>query len=347
MERLLGILRKLESIPSPSGMTGEAIAFLEETAAEAGLASSLTNKGGLLAGCLEEPELMVAGHVDTLGAMVSGIRPDGSLSFSCIGSPLLPSFEAEYATVFTSTGATFRGTLLLDNPAVHVNREAGTIERKPENMHLRPDVEAKTRKDVEALGIGTGDFICFDPRYEVTDTGFVKSRFLDDKAGCAAMADAMLSLGPGGVDAGRVCFYFTNFEEVGHGASAGIPPTVRRMLVVDMGVVGEKVDGIETAVSICVKDSRGPYDFGMRNRLVELARDGGIPFRLDVFPFYSSDGGAALAAGHDVRVALVGPGVSASHGMERTHVKGLKATRDLIAAYVKGRDGSSTGGGVA
>lgn len=347
MERLLGILKKLESIPSPSGMTGEAIAFLSETATRAGLAVSVTNKGGLIAGCLEEPELLVSGHVDTLGAMVSGIRPDGCLSFSRIGGLVLPSFESEYVTVFTSAGGTFRGTMLLDNPAIHVNKEAGTIERKQENMHIRLDVEACTRKDVEALGIGIGDFICFDPRYEATDTGFVKSRFLDDKAGCAAMADAMLALGPGGVDAGRVCFYFTNFEEVGHGASAGIPPTVRRMLVTDMGVVGEKVDGIEAAVSICVKDSRGPYDFGMRNRLVELARAGGIPFRLDVFPFYGSDGGAAQAAGHDVRVALVGPGVSASHGMERTHVKGLKATRDLITAYVNGRDGSSPGGGVS
>jgi putative aminopeptidase FrvX len=206
-------------------------------------------------------------------------------------------------------------------------------------MHIRLDAEVSKKEEVEALGIGIGDFICFDPRFEVTDTGFVKSRFLDDKAGCAAMTDAMLTMGSAEMLSRKACFFFTNFEEVGHGASAGIPGSVRRMLVADMGVVGDKVDGVETAVSICVKDANGPYDFGMRRRLVELCTAGGIPFRLDVFPFYGSDGQAALAAGHDVRVALIGPGVSASHGMERTHRKGLVATRDLIIACVRDGEG--------
>ncbi len=335
MERLLDILEKLESELSPSGRTAGAIALLEGIAGGAGIECRRTNKGGLLAGCLSDPELVVSGHVDTLGAMVSGIRSDGALSFSRIGGLLLPSFESEYATVFTTAGTFLRGTLLLDNPAAHVNREAGTTERKQENMHIRLDAEVTCRRDVEALGIRTGDFVCFDPRFEVTETGFVKSRFLDDKAGCAAMADAMLSLGAAGMNSARACLFFTNFEEVGHGASAGIPSSVRRMLVTDMGVVGEKVDGVETAVSICVKDSNGPYDYGLRCRLVELAEAGGIPYRLDVFPFYGSDGHAAQAAGHDIRVALIGPGVSASHGMERTHVRGLRATRDLIEAFVK------------
>jgi putative aminopeptidase FrvX len=236
-------------------------------------------------------------------------------------------------TVCCPGGGRWRGTLLLNNPAAHVNRDAGSTERKQENMHIRLDAEVEKREDTESLGIRTGDFICFDPRLEVTATGFVKSRFLDDKAACAAMADAMLGLGAAGCSGASVCFFFTNFEEVGHGASAGVPPSCRRMLVADMGVVGDRVAGAETAVSICVKDANGPYDVGMREDLARLAGERGIPFRLDVFPFYGSDGHAALAAGHDIRVALIGPGVSASHGMERTHLKGLTATRDLILAY--------------
>lgn len=340
MQRTLDILEKLVSIPSPSGMTDGAVAFLGEFARGAGIPTALTNKGGLLAGCLGEPELVVSGHVDTLGAIVSGLRSDGTLSFSQIGGLVLPSFEAEYVTVHSEGGRTFRGTLLLDNPAVHVNRDAGKTERSQTNMHVRLDVEASSKKDLEGLGVGVGDFVSFDPRFERTSTGFVKSRFLDDKAGCAAMAGAMLALGPDGIEKARTCFFFTNFEEVGHGASAGIPGSARRMLVVDMGVVGEKVEGAETAVSICVKDSRGPYDLALRRRLAGLARERGIPHRLDVFPFYGSDGASAQAAGYDIRTALVGPGVSASHGMERTHAKGIEAARDLVSAFVESGPGA-------
>jgi putative aminopeptidase FrvX len=335
MDRIVEILSSLSAILSPSGMTDLAIRHLEKMASSAGIPTRLTNKGGLLAGSLDDADLVVSGHVDTLGAMVSGINVDGTLAFSRIGGVILPSFEAEYVTVLGAGGKTWRGTLLLNNPAAHMNREAGSTERKQENMHIRLDAEVSKKEEAEALGVSTGDFVCFDPRFEYTDTGFVKSRFLDDKAGCAAMMDALLSLGPGGVTKARTCFFFTNFEEVGHGASAGIPRSCTRMLVTDMGVIGEKASGVETAVSICVKDANGPYDLGMRRELTALAEKNRIPYRLDVFPFYGSDGQSALAAGNDIRVALIGPGVSASHGMERTHLKGLAATRDLILAYVK------------
>lgn len=335
MESVIDILSGLSAIPSPSGMTSRAVSHLEAMASAAGIHTRLTNKGGLLAGETDNPDLVVSGHVDTLGAIVSGINSDGTLAFSRIGGVVLPSFESEYVTIFGMDGKRWRGTLLLNNPAAHMNREAGSTERKQENMHIRLDAEASKKEDTEALGISVGDFICFDPRFEHTDTGFVKSRFLDDKAGCAAMMDALLAMGPDGTARARACFFFTNFEEVGHGASAGIPPSCTRMLVTDMGVIGEKASGIETAVSICVKDANGPYDFEMRQELASLAKKHQIPFRLDVFPFYGSDGQSALAAGNDIRVALIGPGVSASHGMERTHLKGLLATRDLILAYAQ------------
>jgi putative aminopeptidase FrvX len=267
--------------------------------------------------------------------MVSGINPDGSLSITKIGGPVLPSFEGEYVTIRTSSGGDFRGTLLLNNPAAHVNAEAEKTVRQTGNMHIRLDAEVSKKEDTDKLGIRTGDFICFDPRFEYTGTGYVKSRFLDDKAGSAVMLDALLSLGHSALRELPVSFFFSNFEEVGHGASAGLPETALEMLVVDMGVVGEKVEGDETSVSICVKDSTGPYDYAMRLKLTGLAEKNRIPYKLDVFPHYGSDGSAALAAGYDLRVGLIGPGVSASHGMERTHLKGLKAARDLLLAYIR------------
>ncbi len=335
MERIIELLKGLSDIPSPSGCTGEVIEHVAGVCRKAGIGTKVTNKGGLLAGNHPEPTLLVSGHVDTLGLMVSGIKDDGQLAFTPIGSPVLASFEGEYLTVRTSEGKSFRGTLLLNNPAAHVNAEAWKTERKAENMHIRLDAEVKTKEDTGKLGIRTGDFAFFDPRFEHTDTGFVKARFLDDKAGSAAMLDAMLELGAEGLRSLPACFFFSNYEEVGHGAAAGLPPSAREMLAVDMGVVGDKAEGDELSVSICVKDSSGPYDLGMRNRLVELARKGNIPHKLDVFPHYSSDGSTALAAGHDLRTALIGPGVSASHGMERTHLKGLLAARDLLLAYVR------------
>lgn len=334
MERIIEILKDLSAIPSPSGCTGEVIDHAAGICQKVGIATRLTNKGGLLAGNHPAPTLLVSGHLDTLGLMVSGINEDGQLAFTPIGSPTLASFEGEYLTVRTHEGKDFRGTLLLNNPAAHVNAEVGKTERKAEGMHIRLDAEVSKREDTERLGVRTGDFAFFDPRFEFTETGFVKARFLDDKAGSAAMLDAMLELGAEGLRALPACFLFSNYEEVGHGAAAGLPPTAREMLAVDMGVVGEKAAGDERSVSICVKDSSGPYDPAMRNKLAELAKKGNIPHKLDVFPHYGSDGSAALAAGHDLRVALIGPGVSASHGMERTHRKGLLAARDLLLAYV-------------
>jgi len=335
MERIVELLRDLEAIHSPSGFTNQVMGHIEVLAQAAGINTKRTNKGGLVAGNHINPRLVVAGHVDTLGSMVSGINSDGNLSITKIGGPILPSFEGEYVTVRTTNSREFRGTLLLNNPAAHVNDEAEKTVRKTENMHIRLDAEVKKKEDTEALGIAIGDFIFFDPRFEFTETGYIKSRFLDDKAGSAAMLDAMLTLGAEKLKTVPVAFFFSNYEEVGHGAAAGLPETAVEMLVADMGVVGDKVEGDEISVSICVKDSTGPYDYGIRCKLTELAVKNKIPYKLDVFPHYGSDGSAALAAGYDLRVGLIGPGVSASHGMERTHLKGLTATRDLMLAYIK------------
>ncbi|WP_297468705.1 M42 family metallopeptidase [Thermococcus sp.] len=333
MERVVEILREILGIPSPTGYTREVLAHIEKRLNEAGIKTYYTNKGALIAGNHPEPELVIAGHVDTLGAMVKGILPDGHLSFTKIGGLLLPTFEGEYCTIITRSGKKFRGTLLLKNPSVHVNGEAGKKERKEENMYIRLDELVEKKEDTEKLGIRPGDFIAFDPKFEYVN-GFVKAHFLDDKASVAVMIDILLDL-VDELEKLPVAFFFSPYEEVGHGGSAGYPSSTKELLVVDMGVVGEGVYGKETAVSIAAKDSTGPYDYEMTTRLIELAEEKDIPHVVDVFPYYGSDGSAALRAGWDFRVALIGPGVHASHGMERTHVKGLLATKELIRAYIE------------
>ena len=337
MERVVEILREILGIPSPTGYTREVLAHIEKRLNEAGIKTYYTNKGALIAGNHPEPELVIAGHVDTLGAMVKGILPDGHLSFTKIGGLLLPTFEGEYCTIITRSGKKFRGTLLLKNPSVHVNREAGKKERKEENMYIRLDELVEKKEDTEKLGIRPGDFIAFDPKFEYVN-GFVKAHFLDDKASVAVMIDLLLDLADE-LEKLPVAFFFSPYEEVGHGGSAGYPSSTKELLVVDMGVVGEGVYGKETAVSIAAKDSTGPYDYEMTTRLIELAEKNDIPHVVDIFPYYGSDGSAALRAGWDFRVALIGPGVHASHGMERTHVKGLLATKELIMAYIEEKFG--------
>ncbi|WP_456421697.1 M42 family metallopeptidase [Thermococcus sp.] len=337
MERIVEILREILEIPSPTGYTREVLAYIQEKLGKAGIKTRYTNKGALLAYNHPEPRLVIAGHVDTLGAMVKGILPDGHLSFTKLGGLLLPTFEGEYCTIITRSGKRYRGTLLLKNPSVHVNREAGKKERKEENMYIRLDELVEKKEEAEKLGIKPGDFIAFDPKFEYVN-GFVKAHFLDDKASVAVMIDLLLELVEI-LEKLPVAFFFSPYEEVGHGGSAGYPPTTEELLVVDMGVVGEGVYGKETAVSIAAKDSSGPYDYGMTTKLIELAEERDIPHVVDVFPYYGSDGSAALRAGWDFRVALIGPGVHASHGMERTHVKGLLATKELIRAYIEEKFG--------
>ncbi|BAA29828.1 M42 family metallopeptidase [Pyrococcus horikoshii] len=333
MERIVKILREILEIPSPTGYTKEVMSYLEKFLKENEVNFYYTNKGALIAGNHPKPELVVIAHVDTLGAMVKEILPDGHLAFSRIGGLVLPTFEGEYCTIITRKGKKFRGTLLLRNPSAHVNREVGKKERKEENMYIRLDELVEKREDTEKLGIRPGDFIAFDPKFEYVN-GFVKSHFLDDKASVAAILDLIIDM-KDELEKYPVAFFFSPYEEVGHGGSAGYPPTTKELLVVDMGVVGEGVSGKETAVSIAAKDTTGPYDYDMTNRLIELAEENNIPYVVDVFPYYGSDGSAALRAGWDFRVALIGPGVHASHGMERTHVKGLLATKELIRAYIK------------
>ncbi|HEY3249760.1 MAG TPA: M42 family metallopeptidase [Ignavibacteria bacterium] len=334
MKNIVSTLEKILKIHSPTGYTIEIIDYIENLFKGLNVIVSKTNKGSLLVSFDRSPELIISGHVDTLGAMVKEINEDGTLAISKLGGLVLTSFEGEYVTIRNHKGKLYRGTFLLNNPAAHVNKEVEASRRSLENMSVRLDELVNDEDDIKKLGIDVGDFVFYDNRFEYTSSGFVKSRFLDDKACAAIMIELIKELASSGFKK-KIGFYFSNYEEVGHGACVGIPESAKDLLVLDMAVIGEGCSGREDAVSICVKDSSGPYDFTVTKRLRELALNNGINFVTDIYPYYGSDGSAALTAGYDVRVGLIGPGVSASHGVERTHEKALKETYKLTKLYIE------------
>ncbi|MEM9823169.1 MAG: M42 family metallopeptidase [Bacteroidota bacterium] len=327
-------LRDLVAIDSPSGYTETACQYISDLLKSYGWQPEMTNKGAVKVALGETPKCSIAAHVDTLGAIVTEINQDGTLRISNVGGITLNGYEGAYCRVRTLDDQVYTGTLLLDNPAAHANRELISTTRTLHNMHIRLDEVVETQQDTEALGIQSGDFICFDTNYEETASGFIKSKYMDNKAGCYVLFEIARRVKEAGLTL-PVELFFSNYEEVGHGGTCGYAPSAKELLVIDMGVVGKGCSGKETACSICAKDSSGPYDYNMRKKLVQLAKNLNIPFEMDVYPFYSSDGSAALRAGNDFRVALIGPGVSASHGVERTHKKGIEATIDLCMAYIQ------------
>ncbi len=326
-------LKELVLIDSPSGYTHHACKYIFELLESYGYQPTYTAKGAVKCALGENPSLVIAAHVDTLGAMVSGINADGTLGITKLGGPLLSSFDSEYCRIKTLDDKEYTGTLLLNNPSTHANRKVDNADRTINNMHIRLDELVNNKEEVEKLGIGIGDVICFDTRYQEMESGFIKSRFMDNKAGCYVLFEIARRMKEAGKSA-PVELFFSNYEEVGHGAAAGYAPTVNEMICIDMGVLGKQCAGRETHCSICAKDSTGPYDYNMRKELTLLARKNDIPHKVDVYPYYGSDGSAALRAGHDFRVSLIGPGVAASHGMERTHKQGIEATIDLCMAYI-------------
>ena len=333
---LLGLL----NIYSPTGDTERAVAYVRKALDTLGLETALNAKGALIAAwpgrSSERPRALTA-HVDTLGAMVKEIKGNGWLRLTQVGAYAWNSVEGERCFVRTAAGATVSGTILPIKASVHVHggKVVSELERNAENMQVRLDARTTKPEETRALGIEVGDFVYLDPRAELTDTGFVRSRHLDDKASVACIYGALRAMHDAGLSpTQRTTVLVSNFEEVGHGAATGIPTDCVELLTVDMAAVGEGQNSDEFSCGICVKDSGGPYHIEMRRKLVELAQNADIPYKLDVYPFYGSDGGAALRAGGDLRVGLIGPGVDASHACERTHQDGLSATARLIVEYL-------------
>nr|WP_317377201.1 M42 family metallopeptidase [uncultured Faecalimonas sp.] len=325
---------KVIGIDSPTGYHYHVQKYLVETIQAMGFEVRTLRKGGVIANLGGEGNpLMMLAHVDTLGAFVHYIKGNGRLAIS--NGTLNPNnIETENVRVITRSGAVYEGTIQLENASVHVNPDVNA-ERKFTNLEVVLDEDVTSKEDVEKLGICAGDFLAVEPRFQVTEKGYIKSRFLDDKASSGVLLGIAkyVSEHPGCLKR-NVQLFFTTFEEIGHGAAAGIPEEIEDLLAVDMGCVGDHLTCTEKQVSICAKDSSGAYHFEMTNELIEVAKEHGIDYAVDIYPSYGSDAGAALRSGRDVRYALIGQGVYASHGYERTHKDGMKQTFELALNYV-------------
>lgn len=336
-ENVLNTAKKLLLTDSPSGFCYDIMEIIGSWAKEMGYDFETTVKGcGVITvpGKSSEKVIGLSAHVDTLGAMVRSISSSGTLKFALIGGPIVPTLDAEYCKVRTRDGRIYNGTFLSTSPAIHVYEDAKTKARDPKNMEVRLDEVVKSKEEVEALGICPGDFIFIDPKTTVTESGFLKSRFIDDKASVACLMNLLHILSSEKIVPTYTTKVFISvYEEVGHGSSY-IPADITEMIAVDMGCIGEDLSCTEFDVSICAKDSGGPYDYNMTTDLINLAKANEVKYAVDIYPFYGSDVGAALHGGNNIKGALIGPGVHASHGMERTHYTALEGTIRLLHAYL-------------
>ncbi|MDF2905494.1 MAG: yhfE [Herbinix sp.] len=336
MDYIIKTIEELVNIPSPSGYTKEIMEFVRSEAESYGYPCEFNQKGGLIISVAgkENETLGLSAHVDTLGAMVRSIDSEGTLKFTLIGGYTMHSVEGAYCKIHTRDGRTYSGTILIKSSSVHSYDDARTIERTDRNMLVRLDEIVKCKEDVLMLGINSGDYISFDAKFQSTDNGFVKSRHLDDKASVAVLLGMLREMSEQKLIPEKTLrILISNFEEVGYGASH-LPQEITEFLAVDMGAIGDDLNGSEYTVTICAKDSSGPYDYEMTNRLIALAKENGIDYVVDIFPHYGSDVSSALRAGNDIRGALIGQGVHASHGMERTHKLGMENTLKLLKAYI-------------
>ncbi len=330
---ILEQLSSLTSIPSPSGYTLKVTDHVLETLRSLGLHPERTTKGTVTVtlGGSGRP-LVLSAHLDTLGAMVREIKDNGRIRPTTVGGHQWDTCDGENCTVHTRDGRTYTGVVLNIEPSAHVADKKE--EKTEEHMEILLDENVHSKEEVKKLGIQNGDFIAMDPRTVVTESGYIKSRFLDDKLSAAILLGLAKSVQAGGITLNRkVTLMFTVYEEVGHGASC-IPSDTEDLISVDMGCVGDGLACTEREVSICAKDAFGPYDYALTSRLAELAREHELGYAIDIYPHYASDADAALKSGYDVRHGLIGPGVYASHNYERSHIDGMMNTYNLLKAFI-------------
>lgn len=330
-------VKALTAIPSPTGMTRGATDYLLSELTALGFKPERTAKGTVICelGGTGHP-LLLSAHVDTLGAVVRAVKSNGCLRYSQIGGYNDNAIENENVLIHTRSGRVFSGTVQSIHASRHVWGNRTKEDRDDTTLEVVIDEKTWSKDATEALGIRPGDFISFDPRTVVTESGFIKSRHLDDKASSAVLLTLAKGIAEKRVNITRsVTIMFTVYEEVGHGASALYSRNIEDMLAVDMGCVGDDLECKEDMVSICAKDSAGPYDFDFTNELIADAEKLGIPYAVDIYPGYSSDTATALKGGMEARYALCGQGVFASHGYERTHIDGMMATLKLCTAVAE------------
>ena len=330
---------ELLAIDSPSGYTDQAAKACLNAFRALGFEAWLTGKGGVVAdlgGADADDALLLEAHLDTLGGMVSEIKGNGRLRISPLGGLRAENTETENCRVVTKFNGVYEGTLQLDNASVHVNGSYGDTQRKFTCMEVVLDEDVKNADDTKKLGISVGDFVCFDPRSRVTEKGYIKSRFLDDKLSVGILLGLAKYLHDEGITPKRrVYAHVTVYEEVGHGGAGSVPAGVTEGISVDMGCVGEGLSCTERQVSICAKDSGGPYSYDVVKKLIAAAKKEEADYAVDVYPHYGSDVEATLSAGYDIRHGLIGAGVYASHGYERSHKDGVKNTLLVLKGYLE------------
>ena len=328
----------LLAIDSPSGFTAKAVAWLKKQFECLGFAATITTKGGLLVdlgGKNNEDCLMLAAHTDTLGGMVAEIKGSGRLRLTNLGGMKADNGEAENVRVHTRDGNIYEGTLQLCNASVHVNGDYSTAKRSFDTTEVVLDEDVSSAADTRKLGIEVGDLVCFEPRTRKTASGYLKSRFLDDKLSVGILLGFAKYLADNKIiPQRRTWLHITVYEEVGHGCSGSLPAGVTEAISVDMGCVGDGLQCTEKQVSICAKDSGGPYSYEVVGKLIAAAKKMEADYAVDVYPHYGSDVEAALRAGFDIRHGLIGPGVYASHGYERSHIEGVHNTLKLLCGYL-------------
>ena len=326
-------LYTLTSIPSPSSFTTKVTDYLLSELSSLGYSPERSNKGNVFVtlGGSGSP-LVLAAHVDTLGAMVRSIKENGRLRPTTIGGHQWSTADGENCTIHTRDGRVYTGVVLNKEPSSHVaDQKTELIE---ENMEILLDENVSSDQDTLALGIQTGDIIAMDPRTVVTESGYIKSRFLDDKLSAAILLGLARAVHEDAWKLNRkVSLLFTVYEEVGHGGSV-VPDDTEEMISVDMGCVGSDLGCTERMVSICAKDSGGPYNYDLITALSNLAKEKKLDYAIDIYPHYGSDVETTLRAGYDIRHGLIGPGVYASHNYERSHMDGVHNTFELLKAYI-------------
>ena len=330
---------ELLGIDSPTGFTVKAADWVKAQFEALGYPAKITEKGGVLidlGGENAADALLLEAHTDTLGGMVAEIKSSGRLRLTNLGGLCAANCETENARLYTRGGAVIEGTLQLCNASIHVNGDYDSTKRTYENMEVVLDEMVSSKEDTLALGILPGDIVCFDPRTTYTKSGYIKSRFLDDKLSVGILLGFAKYVKEEQIALPRKVYqHITVYEEVGHGGAASIPSDVTEVLSVDMGCVGDGLTCREHQVSICAKDSRGPYNYDVVSGLIAAAKRKNLDFAVDIYPHYGSDADVALTAGYDVKHGLIGSGGYASHGYERSHKDGVINTFLLLTEYLK------------
>jgi putative aminopeptidase FrvX len=338
IEKILDKMKKYLDIPSPTGYTKEAITEVQKDFEYLGLSTQLTKKGALIAtlgGQNDDEHVMLSAHIDTLGAMVKEITNDGKLKYNKVGGGSWSAIEGENCYIITRKGKRVRGSIVPKMASTHIyGQEKANVARDQNNMLVRIDEIVKSKADVLKLGINVGDFIALDTRTEITESGFVKSRYLDNKLAVAILLEICRYFKENSITPKYTThFYISNYEEAGHGVSV-IPEKTKEMIAIDVGIVGEGQESNEFSVSIAAKDKKSPYNFEFRNKLVDIAEENNIDYVVDVYNFYSSDATQCMHQGKDVNFASLGPAVDSSHHYERTHVRSILNTTKLLIKYL-------------